>query len=340
MNTSFDSVSLFARRRALAAGVVAIAALGAGVLPTVVQAQSADGFPNKPVRLIVPFAAGGPTDITGRAIGDALARKWGQPVVIENRAGAGATVGAAAAAKAPADGYTLLLGVTGSHGIAGALYPNLPYDPQKDFEPVSRAVIYANAILVSPEVPAKTLQQLIALIKKDVKYQTYGSDGNGTASHLTMEMLKTRAGFSSQAVQYKGAAPLLTDIAGGFVKVGITGLPAAESFIKSGKVKLIAVTSERDYTGSGYPSIAEQGFPGFAAAPWSGIFAPKGTPKAIVDKISKDIAELVQTPEMKKQFATLGLQALPLTPEEFSRSLAQEIANWSKVVKDSGVKVE
>jgi tripartite-type tricarboxylate transporter receptor subunit TctC len=339
MKNSFDSASLLARRRVLGAGLVTIA-LGAGVLPAIGHAQSADGFPNKPVRLLVPFAAGGPTDITGRVIGDALARKWGQPVVIENRGGAGGTLGAAVVAKAPADGYTLVLGVTGSHGIAGALYPNLPYDPQKDFEPVSRAVIYANAILVSPDVPAKNLQELIALVKKDVKYQTYGSDGNGTASHLTMEMLKTRAGFSSQAVQYKGAAPLLTDIAGGFVKVGITGLPAAEAFLKSGKVKLIAVTTERDYTGNGYPSIAEQGFPGFAAAPWSGIFAPKGTPQAIVDKISKDVGEVVQTAEVKKQFAALGLQPLPLTSEQFRRSLSQEIANWSKAVKDSGVKVE
>jgi len=325
------------RRRALGAGVAAIAA---GLLPAFAQAQSADGYPNKPVRLIVPFAAGGPTDITGRVIGDALTRKWGQPVVIENRAGAGGTLGAAVVAKAPADGYTLVLGVTGSHGIAGALYPKLPYDPQKDFEPVSRAVIYANAILVSTDVPAKNLQELIALVKRDVNYQTYGTDGNGTASHLTMEMLKTRAGFPSQAVQYKGASPLLTDIAGGFVKVGITGLPSAEAFLKTGKVRLIAVTTDRDYTGNGYPTVADQGFPGFAAAPWSGVFAPKGTPKAIVDKISRDIAEVVQIPEVKKQFATLGLQPLPLTSEEFGRSLAEEISNWSKAVKDSGVKVD
>jgi tripartite-type tricarboxylate transporter receptor subunit TctC len=330
------SLHLLPRRRAFATCLLAVAGFGFGLA----QAQPATNYPNKPVRLIVPFAPGGPTDITGRVIGEGLARKWGQPVVIENRPGAGGTVGAALVARAPADGYTLVLGVTGSHGIAGAIYPNLSYDPQKDFEPVSRAVIYANAILVGPEVPATNLQELIALAKRDPKYQIYGTDGNGTASHLTMEMLKQRAGFHSQVVQYKGSAPLLTDLAAGNVPVAITGLPAAEAFLKSGKVKLIAVTSDRDYTGNGYRSIAEQGFPGFSAAPWSGIFAPKGTPKAIVDKISADVAEVVQSPEVKKQFAALGLSALPLTPEQFSRSLAQEIANWSKAVKDSGVKAD
>lgn len=337
MKLSFDNVSFSSRRRALGVSLLAVAAFG----PSLAQAQSAASFPNKPVRLIVPFAAGGPTDITGRVIAEGLARKWGQAVVVENRAGAGGTVGATQVARSPADGYTLVLGVTGSHGIAGALYSKLPYDPQKDFEPVSRAVIYANGIFVSPDVPARNLQELIALIKKgDVEYQTYGSDGNGTASHLTMEMLAQRAGFKSQAVQYKGAAPLLTDIAGGFVKVGITGMPAADAFVKSGKVRLIAITSDRDYSGNGYATIAEQGFPGFSAAPFSGVFAPKGTPKAIVDKISKDIAEVVQQPEVKKQFATLGLQPLPLSPEEFGRSLAQEIANWTKAVKDANVKAD
>jgi len=340
MQKILDTTSIITRRRALGAGIVTLAALGTGALPTLAQADAADGYPNKAVRLVVPFAAGGPTDITGRVIGAGLARMWGQPVVIENRSGAGGTLGAAMVAKAAPDGYTLLLGVTGSHGIAGALYPNLPYDPQKDFEPISRAVIYANAILVSPDVPAKTLQELIALIKKDPVYQTYGTDGNGTASHLTMELLKTRAGFRSQAVQYKGAAPLLNDIAAGFVKVGITGLPAAEAFVKSGRIKLIAVTSDRDYTGNGYPSIAEQGFPGFQAAPWSGIFAPKGTPKAIVDKISRDIAEVLKQQEVKKQFATLGLQPVPSTPEQFRVSLAQEITNWAHAVKISGAKVQ
>ncbi len=328
------------RRRALGACVLAVAALGTGVLPAGAHAQAADAFPNKPVHLIIPFAPGGPTDTTGRLIGEALARKWGQPVVIENRAGAGATIGAAAAARSEPDGYTLVLGVTGSHGIAGSLYPNLPYDPQKDFEPITRAVIYANAILASTDVPAKNLQELIALAKKDVAYQTYGTDGNGTASHLTMELLKARAGFKSQAVQYKGAAPLLTDMVSGVVKVGITGLPSAEAFIKSGKIKLIAVTTDRDYTGNGYPSIAEQGFPGFQAAPWSGLFAPKGTPKPIVDKIAKDVAAVLQEADVKKRFAALGLQPMPTTPEQFKRDLAQEIANWAQAVKLSGAKVQ
>jgi tripartite-type tricarboxylate transporter receptor subunit TctC len=304
------------------------------------QANAAAGFPNKPVKLIVPFAAGGATDVTGRVIGDALARKWGQAVVVENRGGAGGTLGAAVVAKAPADGYTLVLGVTGSHGIAGSLYPKLPYDAQKDFEPVSGAVSYANAILVHPESPAKNLRDYIALAKTNKDYQTYGSDGNGTASHLTMELLKSRGDFPGQAVQYKGSAPLLTDLAAGFVKVAITGLPAAEQLLKAGKVRLLAVTTLADQTGNGYPSIAEQGFTGFQAAPWSAVFAPKGTPKAIVEKISKDIRDVLAEPDVKERLAAQGMQPKPTTPDEFRAQLNTEIKNWAEAVKISGATID
>jgi tripartite-type tricarboxylate transporter receptor subunit TctC len=304
------------------------------------QADAAAGFPKKPVKLIVPFAAGGATDVTGRVIGDALARKWGQAVVVENRGGAGGTLGAAAVAKSPADGYTLVLGVTGSHGIAGSLYPKLPYDPQKDFEPVSGAVSYANAILVSPDSPAKTLSDYIALSKTNKDYQTYGSDGNGTASHLTMELLKTRGNFDGQVVQYKGSAPLLTDVAAGFVKVAITGLPAAEQLLKSGKVRLLAVTTLTDQSGNGYPSIAEQGFPGFQAAPWSAIFAPKGTPQAIVEKISNDVREVLADAGVKERLAAQGLQPKPTTPDEFRALLASEIKSWAEAVRVSGATID
>lgn len=325
------------RRKSLGTTLAFLTLLGGLVLSGSAQAQV---FPAKPVRVIIPFPPGGATDVTGRAIGDALARKWGQPVVIENRAGAGGTVGSAIAAKAAPDGYTLVLGVTGSHGIAGSLYSSLPYDPLNDFEPVTRAVIFANAIIVNSEVPARSLQELIALAKKDAAYQTYGADGNGTASHLTMELIKSRAGFFTQAVQYKGSTPLLTDLASGVIKVGIMGLPTAEPFIKSGKIRVIAITTDRDYTGKGYRTVAEQGFTGLDAAPWSGFFAPRGTPKPIVEKISKDVAEAMRQEQVRSQFAALGLQPSPLQPEEFRRGLAQEIEKWAAVVRLSGAKVD
>src|SRR5690606_37868744 len=186
-----------------------------------------------------------PTDVTARVLGEALSKQWKQTVVIENRAGAGGTIGAGYTAKAAPDGYTLVLGVTGSHGIAGSLYPKLPYDPAKDFEAVAKVVIYPNAILANPGIPANNLQELIALAKKDPKFQVYGTDGNGTASHLTMELLRERGQFPMEAVQYKGASPLINDIVAGFVPVGITGLPSAEAQIKAGKLRLIARSEER-----------------------------------------------------------------------------------------------
>jgi tripartite-type tricarboxylate transporter receptor subunit TctC len=331
------SASTSMGRRRIGVGIMALAVC-AGVAPGVVLAQ--DAYPNKPVRVIVPFAAGGATDITARVIGDGLSKKWGQPVVMDNRPGAGGTLGAGMVAKSPPDGYTLVLGVTGSHGIAGALYDNLSYDPLNDFEPITPVVSYANAIFVSADTPAKNLQELIALIKKDPEYQTFGADGNGTASHLTMELLKERAGFPSQAVQYKGSSPLLTDLAAGFVKVGITGLPSADAFLKMGKIRLIAVTTDRDYTGRGYKTIAEQGFPGFAAAPWSGFFAPKGTPKAIVDQLAKDIAEIAAQPAVQKRFAELGMTVQTSTPEEYRAALKTETVKWAEAVKISGAKVQ
>ncbi|WP_442592923.1 Bug family tripartite tricarboxylate transporter substrate binding protein [Parapusillimonas sp. JC17] len=334
------SPSFKQNRRTLIAAALA-SALGASFsLPAMAQGDSAAGYPNKPVKLVVPFAPGGPTDITARLIGEALSKKWDQPVVMENRAGAGGTIGAATVSKAAPDGYTLVLGVTGSHSIAGSLYKQLPYDPQADFEPISRAVIYPNAILANPALPANNLQELIALAKKDKELHSYGTDGNGTASHLTMELLKERGGFKLDAVQYKGASPMLNDLAAGFIQVGITGLPSAETLLQAGKVKLIAITTDKDYSEKGYATIAGQGFPGFAAAPWSGLFAPKGTPKEIVEKISKDVNEVMNTAEMKEKMKGLGLQPLPNTPEQFKTELAQEAANWAKAVEISGARVE
>lgn len=334
-NTPSRSASTGRRRLlALAASVVALTAVPA------TQAADAGDWPNRPVTLIVPFAPGGPTDITARVLGDALSKMWNQTVVIENRAGAGGTIGAATAARAKADGYTLVLGVTGSHGIAGSLYTRLPYDPAKDFDAIAKVVIYPNAILAHPDVPAKNLQELIELAKTNPEYQVYGSDGNGTASHLTMELLREEAGFPANAVQYKGASPLINDIVGGFVKYGITGLPSAESQVKAGSLKLLAITTDKDYSNSGYPTISEQGFPGFVAAPWSGIFSPKGTPRPVVEKIAYDIKTAMTSPDVTQKLTTLGLTPMPIILGDFEADLAKERASWAEAVKVSGAKVD
>jgi len=324
------------QRRRVALAALALTALAAWPASQAVAAQ----WPERPVTLVVPFAPGGPTDVTARVLGEALSKQWKQTVVIENRAGAGGTIGAGYTAKAAPDGYTLVLGVTGSHGIAGSLYPKLPYDPEKEFEAVAKVVIYPNAILANPGIPANNLQELIALAKKDPKFQVYGTDGNGTASHLTMELLRERGQFPMEAVQYKGASPLINDIVAGFVPVGITGLPSAEAQIKAGKLRLIAITTDKDYSGSGYATIAEQGFPGFAAAPWSGIFAPKGTPAPVVQKIAADIKTAMASPDVVEKLQTLGLTPMPVTLADFDAELERERASWAQAVEISGAKVQ
>jgi len=310
-------------------------------MTTAVFAQAGAGnFPNRAVKIVVPFAAGGPTDVAARTIGDALSKTWNQPVVIDNRAGAGGTVGATAVANADPDGYTILLGVTGSHAIGVSLFKSLPYDPVKGFEPISLAVQFPNAILANPALPANNLQELIALAQKSNVPLSYGSDGNGTASHLTMELLKDTGKFKMDVVQYKGSTPLLNDLVAGIVQVGITGLPTAVPLIKGGKLKLIAITTQADSSGNNFASIASQGFPGFAAAPWSGFFAPKGTPKPIVDKISKDIVAALKDPGVRQKLESLGMEPLGTTPEQFAEHLNKEIATWARAVEVSGAKVQ
>jgi len=334
--SSWAHVSHLGRRRLLGL-VTALAVLGTMSSNSATASQD---WPTRPVTLVVPFAPGGPTDITARVLADGLSKIWNQPVVIENRAGAGGTIGAAAVAKAAPDGYTLILGVTGSHSIAGSLYPTLPYDPVKDFEAIGKAVIYPNAIIANPQIPANNLKELIDLAKTNRHYQVYGSDGNGTASHLTMELLRERAGFAATAVQYKGASPLINDIVGGSVQYGITGLPSSEAQIKAGKLKLIAITTDRDYSGKGYPTIAEQGFPGFVYAPWSGIFAPKGTPRPVVEKVAADLQTALSSPAVVEKLTSLGLTPKPIVLAEFEADLEKERTAWAEAVKISGARAD
>jgi tripartite-type tricarboxylate transporter receptor subunit TctC len=303
-------------------------------------AQTADKFPTRPVRLVVPFAAGGATDITARTVADKLSARWGQPVVVDNKPGAGGNLGADLVAKAEPDGHTLVLGVTGSHAINTTLFKRMPYHPLRDFEPLTQATIYPNAIVVHPQVPANDLPELIALLKREPGRYAYGSDGNGTASHLGMEILKARAGVQLTHVPYKGGAPMLADLLGGSLPIGITGLPAMQAHLKAGKVKLIAITTAQRVPGSDYKTVAEQGFPGFNAAPWAGFFAPRGTPRSVVEKLHADLTDTLKLPDVAQRMQELGSTVVTNRPEEFRDFVSRQIDLWAEGIRLSGATVD
>ena len=303
-------------------------------------AQTTD-FPNKPVRIVVPFPPGGATDITARVVAEKLSTKWGQPVVIDNKAGAGGNVGSDLVAKSALDGYNIVLGVTGSHAINISLYKKMPYHPLNDFEPLTQATIYPNAIVVNPQVPANSLPELIALLKKEPGKFSYGSDGNGTASHLGMEILKAKANVQLTHIPYKGSTPMITDLLGGTLMVGVTGLPAVQQHLKAGKLKMIAITTPQRAPGTpDYKTVAEQGFANFNAAPWAGFFAPKGTPKPVVDKLAQDLADALKQPDVVQKMNELGSTVVGNKPDEFRQFVTRQIEMWAEGVKISGAMVD
>mgnify|MGYP006152881341 FL=1 len=320
--------------------LVTTAVLAAAWLSGPVVAQTTD-FPNKPVRIVVPFPPGGATDITARVVAEKLSTKWGQPVVIDNKAGAGGNVGSDLVAKSAPDGYNIVLGVTGSHSINISLYKKMPYHPLNDFEPLTQATIYPNAIVVNPQVPANNLAELIALLKKEPGKLSYGSDGNGTASHLGMEILKSKANVQLTHIPYRGSTPMITDLLGGTLMVGVTGLPAVQQHLKAGKLKMIAITTPQRAPGApDYKTVAEQGFANFNAAPWAGFFAPKGTPKPVVDKLALDLADALKQADVVQKMNELGSTVVGNKPDEFRQFVTRQIELWAEGVKISGATVD
>lgn len=319
---------------------VTTAVLAAAWLSGPVAAQTTD-FPNKPVRIVVPFPPGGATDITARVVAEKLSTKWGQPVVIDNKAGAGGNVGSDLVAKSAPDGYNIVLGVTGSHSINISLYKKMPYHPLNDFEPLTQATIYPNAIVVNPQVPANNLSELIALLKKEPGKLSYGSDGNGTASHLGMEILKSKANVQLTHIPYRGSTPMIADLLGGTLMVGVTGLPAVQQHLKAGKLKMIAITTPQRAPGApDYKTVAEQGFANFNAAPWAGFFAPKGTPKPVVDKLALDLADALKQADVVQKMNELGSTVVGNKPDEFRQFVTRQIELWAEGVKISGATVD
>jgi len=305
------------------------------------HAQGAADFPARPIRLVVPFPPGGATDIAARLIGERMSADWKQPVTVDNRPGAGGNIGADVVAKAAPDGYTLIVGVTGSHAINTSLYARMPYDPVKDFEAISQVAVVPNVVVVHPSVPAQTLRELVALAKKEPGKLNYASLGSGTAAHLTMEMFKTAAGIDLTHIPYKGSSPAVADLIAGQVQTMIDGLPSALPHVKAGKLRALAVTSaHRSAAAPDLPTIAESGYPGFSADAWSGLFAPKGTPRPIVDKLAAETQRILKLPEVQKRLADLGAEPVGSTPAEFSEHVKREIDKWARVVKASGARVD
>lgn len=310
----------------------------AAVALTAAGAQAQD-FPNRPVKIIVPQTPGGASDALARIVGLELGKKWKQPVVIENRAGAGGNVGMEVVANAPADGYTLLMSYVGTHAINGSLYKKLPFDPEKDFAPVATLATLPFVAVSKADSPLKTVPDIIAAAKKS--QLTYGSAGNGSVNHLLGEMFNSAAGVKLIHVPYRGAAPAMQDLMGGQINLVFTSLPSVSGAIKNGTLHPIAVTSaKRAALFGNIPAIAEAGFKDFDVNPWFGLFAPAKVPADVIRKINADVNEVIKSKDVVDKFAAQGAEPYSTSPKEFAAVLKADIAKWSQVIKASGASVD
>jgi tripartite-type tricarboxylate transporter receptor subunit TctC len=311
-----------------------------GLSPAAVRAQGSEPYPSKPVRFVLPFPPGGGTDILGRLLSERLAARLGQPVVIENRGGAGGNVGAEAAARSAPDGYTIVL-VAPSLTISPSLYKKLAYDPVKDFAPVSLVATVPNVMVTHPSVPARNLAEFIALAKKKPGAMNFGSGGSGTSNHLAGELFNIVAGVRLVHVPYKGVNLAMNDVMSGELQLVVIGIPAAAPHIKAGKLRALAVIdSKRAAALPDVPTAAEAGLPNFEVTTWYGVLAPAGTPRAIVTRLNAEIVAVMHSPEMKERLATMATEPMTSTPEEFADLIRREIAKWAGVVRTAGLKAE
>ena len=293
------------------------------------------------MRFVVGFTPGGPSDILARALGQKLAERWGQQVVVENRPGAGGNVAAEAVAKSAPDGYTWLLGNNSILATNHALYRRLPYDPLKDFAPVALVAVQPNILVVHPEVPAKSVSELIALLKANPGKLNYASSGAGAAAHLAGELFKAMAGVDMVHVPYKGAQPALTDVVAGQVQLMFATSASVIPYMKQGRLRALAVTTaERSPSVPEIPTVAEAGLPGFEATTWHGVVVPSAVPTQLVQKLNLDINAALKEKDLNERLAGLGAEILTGTPRDFADYIAREIPKWTKVVKDSGARAD
>ena len=337
-NPGQDSFKVDTRRRSL---ITAVAA-GAVAAPWIsAHAEDASAYPSKPIRLVVPFTPGGSTDILGRTIGQQLTQAWNQQVIIDNVPGAGGSIGADKVAKAPADGYTLLMGHIGTLAVTPSLYAKLPYNPTTAFAAVAWVARVPNVLVVHPSVPAKTVQELVAYAKANPNKLNYGSGGNGSAAHIATEYFKLQTGTQIQHVPYKGTAPGVTDLVAGQIQMMFTGVPAVMNQVKAGQLRAIAVSSpQRVKALPDLPTVAESGYAGFEADQWYGVVAPANTPREVITKLNRQINQSLSSPDIGGRLSSEGAEATPNPPEVFAKLITSEIARWRTVIEKGGVKIE
>lgn len=325
-------------RRFLAAALSTALVIGGPLLAA--RAQGTEPYPTRPIRIVVPLAAGGVTDTVARILAERLQRALGQPVITENRAGGGGGVGAEAVARSPADGYTLLMGTVSSNAINASLYRNLRYDNIKDFAPISLVASGPNMLVVHPSIPAKTTAELIELLKANPGKYSYGSAGVGTSTHLLAELFKKMTGTDVAHVPYRGSGPMVSDLIAGMVQISFDNMPTALAQVRAGNLRALGVTSsERWPTLPDVPAIGET-LPGFSGVSWQGLFAPAGTPEPILERLAAETMKILQDPEVRKQFLELGTRAGGNTRAEFLSFVKSETSRWAEMVKAAGAQVD
>jgi len=313
----------------------ALAAMVVTAAPALGQA-----YPTKPIRIVAPSTPGDAPDVIARLVADKLSVALGQQVVVDNKPGAGGVVGSESVAKSPADGYTLIMGNAGSHGINAAVYSKLPYDIQRDFAPVSQVAIAPNVMVINPSIPANSVAEFIAYAKGQPGRLSYASGGNGSSAHMSMELFKSMAGIDVQHIPYKGSSPALTDLIGGQVAVFIGNMPPTVPHIKAGKLRALAVTTRsRSALMPELPTIADT-LPGYETVAWFGVLAPAGTPPDIVNKLSVEIGKIARSPEMREKLVAMGAEPVGGTPEEFKAVIDRDIAKWKPLAQKVGIKVD
>jgi tripartite-type tricarboxylate transporter receptor subunit TctC len=320
--------------------IVAAVALLIGASSAMQNASPAEKFPGRPMRMIIPYAAGGGADIVGRLIAQRLTENWGHQVVVDNRAGASGNIGTEIAARSPADGYTMLL-IGPNHTVNISLYSKLAFDPIKDFAPVSLVTSAPYLLVVNPSTAIHSVNDLVALAKAHPGKILYGSAGNGTAGHLGMELIKTMAGIDMVHVAYKGSPPVLTDLMGGRVSAAFDNVLSAAPHVNAGKLRAIAVsTLKRSSAMPTVPTVAESGLSGFECAVWQGILVPAGTPKAIIDALNTAIVSVLKRPDVRDRMTAQSTDVIASKPEEFRAFMKADLVKWAKVVKDSGARID
>ena len=315
--------------------------IGSFALLTAGVASAAEVYPAKLVRIVVPFAAGGSTDLLARHVGQQMNALWKQPVVVENRVGGGGVVGSELVMKSAPDGYTLLVGTVSTHAAAATLYRKLPFDVQRDFAPITEFALIPQLLSVHPSVPVHNVKELVALAKQRPGELNFASAGSGSASHMAMELLLSMSKAKMSHVPYKGSGPALQELLGGHVSLMFDVVMTTLAHWQSGKLRTLGVSSlKRSSVVPDVPTIAELGFPGFEAIVWFGLFAPAATPADIVRKISDDSARVLNAPKMREMLASQGLEVIASSPADFAKRVASEVAKWRTVITDAGIKLE